>query len=64
MKLFIKGVLVYFTFTTIVFFIIALDSLVFSNWFIPFIGIIITEIILINKYVYWEELLKILFIKE
>ena len=64
MKLFIKGVLVYFTFATIVFFIIALDSLVFSNWFIPFIGIIITEIVLINKYIYWEELLKILFIKE
>lgn len=64
MKLFIKGILVYTTFITIVILICALDSIVFSNWFIPIIGIVVTEIILINKYVYWDELLKILFVKE
>ena len=60
MKMFLKGVLVYFTFATIVFFIVALDSIVFSNWFLPIILLIIVEYTLINKYVYWEELKKIL----
>lgn len=61
MKMFLKGVLVYFTFATIVFFIVALDSIAFSNWFLPTILLIIVECILINKYVYWDELKKILF---
>lgn len=60
MKMFLKGVLVYFTFATIVFFIVALDSIVFSNWFFPIILLIIVECVLINKYVYWDELKKIL----
>ena len=60
MKMFLKGVLVYFTLATIVFFIVALDSIVFSNWFFPIILLIIVECILINKYVYWDELKKIL----
>lgn len=62
MKLFLKGVLVYSTFATIVFFIIALDSLVFSMWFLPIILIIIAEIVAINRLVDWWELQKILFI--
>jgi di/tricarboxylate transporter len=62
MKLFIKGILVYTTFITVVILICALDSIVFSNWFIPIIGIIVTGFILINKYVYWDELKRILFI--
>ena len=60
MKIFLKGVLVYFTLATIVFFIVALDSIVFSNWFFPIILLIIVECVLINKYVYWDELKKIL----
>lgn len=60
MKMFLKGVLVYFTFATIVFFIVALDSIVFSNWFLPIILLIIVECTLVNKYVYWDELKKIL----
>ena len=60
MKIFLKGVLVYFTLSTIVFFIVALDSIVFSNWFFPIILLIIVECVLINKYVYWDELKKIL----
>lgn len=60
MKMFLKGVLVYFTLATIVFFIVALDSIVFSNWFFPIILLIIVECVLINKYVYWDELKKIL----
>ena len=63
MKLFLKGVLVYFTMITIIIFICAIDTLVFSNWFIPIIGIIVTGFILINKYVYWDELKRILFLK-
>lgn len=62
MKLFLKGVLVYSTFATIVFFIIALDSLVFSMWFLPIILFIIAEIVAINRLVYWDELKRILFI--
>ena len=62
MKLFLKGVLVYFTFATIIFFIIALDSIVFSIWFLPIIVLIIVEIITINRLVYWDELKRILFI--
>lgn len=60
MKMFLKGVLVYFTFATIVFFIVALDSIVLSNWFLPIILLIIVECTLVNKYVYWDELKKIL----
>lgn len=62
MKMFLKGVLVYSTFATIVFFIIALDSLVFSMWFLPIILFIIVEIVTINRLVYWDELKRILFI--
>lgn len=62
MKMFLKGVLVYFTLATIVFFIVALDSIVFSNWFLPIILLIIVECTLVNKYVYWDELKKILFL--
>lgn len=62
MRIFIKGVLVYSTFATIIFFIIALDSLVFSMWFLPIILFIIAEIIAINRLVYWDELKRILFI--
>lgn len=62
MKMFLKGVLVYSTFATIVFFIIALDSIVFSMWFLPIILFIIAEIVAINKLVYWDELKRILFI--
>lgn len=62
MKMFLKGVLVYSTFATIIFFIIALDSLVFSMWFLPIILFIIAEIVAINRLVYWEELKRILFI--
>lgn len=62
MKMFLKGVLVYSTFATIVFFIIALDSLVFSMWFLPIILFIIAEIVAINRLVYWDELKRILFI--
>jgi hypothetical protein len=62
MKIFLKGVLVYSTFATIVFFILALDSLVFSMWFLPIILIIIAEIVAINRLVYWDELKRILFI--
>lgn len=63
MKLFIKGILVYTTLITIIILICSLDSILFSNWFITIIGIIVTEIILINKYVYWDELKRILFLK-
>ena len=63
MKLFIKGILVYTTFITIIILISALDSIVFSNWFIPIIGIIIIECVLINKYIYWDELKRILFLE-
>ena len=63
MKLFLKGVLVYFTFATIIFFIIALDSIVFSIWFLPIIVLIIVEIITINRLVYWDELKRILFLE-
>ena len=63
MKMFLKGVLVYSTFATIVFFIIALDSLVFSMWFLPIILFIIAEIVAINRLVYWDELKRILFIE-
>ena len=62
MKMFLKGVLVYSTFATIVFFIIALDSIVFSMWFLPIILFIIAEIVAINRLVYWDELKRILFI--
>jgi hypothetical protein len=62
MRMFLKGVLVYSTFATIVFFILALDSLVFSMWFLPIILFIIAEIIAINRLVYWDELKRILFI--
>lgn len=62
MKIFLKGVLVYSTFATIIFFIIALDSLVFSMWFLPIILFIIAEIVAINRLVYWDELKRILFI--
>lgn len=62
MRMFLKGVLVYSTFATIVFFIIALDSLVFSMWFLPIILFIIAEIVAINRLVYWDELKRILFI--
>lgn len=62
MRIFLKGVLVYSTFATIVFFIIALDSLVFSMWFLPIILFIIAEIVAINRLVYWDELKRILFI--
>lgn len=62
MRRFLKGVLVYSTFATIVFFILALDSLVFSMWFLPIILFIIVEIIAINRLVYWDELKRILFI--
>lgn len=63
MKMFLKGVLVYSTFATIVFFIIALDSLVFSMWFLPIILFIIAEIVAINRLVYWDELKRILFLE-
>ena len=62
MRMFLKGVLVYSTFATIVFFILALDSLVFSMWFLPIILFIIVKIIAINRLVYWDELKRILFI--
>lgn len=62
MRMFLKGVLVYSTFATIVFFILALDSLVFSIWFLPIILFIIAEIVAINRLVYWDELKRILFI--
>ena len=62
MRMFLKGVLVYSTFATIVFFILALDSIVFSMWFLPIILFIIAEIVAINRLVYWEELKRILFI--
>jgi hypothetical protein len=62
MRIFLKGVLVYSTFATIVFFILALDSLVFSMWFLPIILIIIAEIVAVNRLVYWDELKRILFI--
>ena len=62
MRIVLKGVLVYSTFATIVFFIIALDSLVFSMWFLPIILFIIAEIVAINRLVYWDELKRILFI--
>lgn len=62
MKLFLKGVLVYSTFATIVFFILALDYIVFSMWFLPIILFIIAEIVAINRLVYWDELKRILFI--
>jgi hypothetical protein len=62
MRMFLKGVLVYSTFATIVFFILALDSIVFSMWFLPIILFIIAEIIAINRLVYWDELKRILFI--
>jgi hypothetical protein len=62
MKIFLKGVLVYSTFATIIFFIIALDSLVFSMWFLPIILFIIAEIVAVNRLVYWDELKRILFI--
>jgi hypothetical protein len=62
MRMFLKGVLVYSTFATIVFFILALDSLVFSMWFLPIILIIIAEIVAVNRLVYWDELKRILFI--
>jgi hypothetical protein len=62
MRMFLKGVLVYSTFATIIFFILALDSLVFSMWFLPIILFIIAEIIAINRLVYWDELKRILFI--
>lgn len=62
MRMFLKGVLVYSTFATIVFFILALDSLVFSMWFLPIILFIIAEIVAINRLVYWDELKRILFI--
>lgn len=58
--MFLKGVLVYFTLATIVCFIVALKAIIFSNWFLPVILLIIIECTLINKYVYWEELKKIL----
>lgn len=64
MKLFLKGILVYGTLLTIIILICGLDSIVLSGWFIPFLAMIIVECVLINKYVYWDELLKILFIKE
>ena len=62
MRMFLKGVLVYSTFATIVFFIIALDYIVFSMWFLPIILFIIAEIVAINRLVYWDELKRILFI--
>lgn len=62
MKMFLKGVLVYSTFATIIFFILALDSIVFSMWFLPIILFIIAEIVAINRLVYWDELKRILFI--
>ena len=62
MKIFLKGVLVYSTFATVVLLIIALDSLVFSMWFLPIILFIIAEIVAINRLVYWDELKRILFI--
>ena len=46
----------------VIFFIIALDSLVFSMWFLPIILFIIAEIVAINRLVYWDELKRILFI--
>lgn len=62
MRMFLKGVLVYSTFATIVFFILALDYIVFSMWFLPIILFIIAEIVAINRLVYWDELKRILFI--
>ena len=62
MRMFLKGVLVYSTFATIVFFMLALDYIVFSMWFLPIILFIIAEIIAINRLVYWDELKRILFI--
>lgn len=62
MRIFLKGVLVYSTFATIIFFILALDSIVFSMWFLPIILFIIAEIVAINRLVYWDELKRILFI--
>ena len=52
MRMFLKGVLVYSTFATIVFFM----------WFLPIILFIIAEIVAINRLVYWDELKRILFI--
>ena len=63
MKLFLKGVLVYFTFATIIFFITALDSIVLSIWFFPMIILIIVETITVNRIVYWDELKRILFLE-
>lgn len=63
MRMFLKGVLVYSTFATIVFFILALDYIVFSMWFLPIILFIIAEIVAINRLVYWDELKRILFLK-
>ena len=63
MKLFLKSLLVYITFATIVLFIVALESLVFSNWFFPVLLLIIVEIIIINRVVYWWELKRILFLE-
>lgn len=62
MRMFLKGVLVYSTFATIIFFILALDYIVFSMWFLPIILFIIAEIVAINRLVYWDELKRILFI--
>lgn len=62
MRMFLKGVLVYSTFATIIFFILALESLVFSMWFLPIILFIIAEIVAVNRLVYWDELKRILFI--
>ena len=63
MKIFLKGVLVYFTFSTIIFFITALDSIVLSVWFFPIIILIIAETIAINRLVCWNELKRILFLE-
>lgn len=63
MKMFLKGVLVYFTFATVIFFIVTLDSIVFSNWSLPIILLIIIECMLINKYIYWDELKRILLLE-
>jgi hypothetical protein len=63
MRMFLKGVLVYSTFATIIFFILALESLVFSMWFLPIILFIIAEVVAVNRLVYWDELKRILFIE-
>ena len=63
MKLFLKGLLVYITFATIVLFIVSLASLVFSNRFFPVLLLIIVEITIINRVVYWWELKRILFLE-